>query len=159
MFDRNAINEFERGGQALRHAVAGLSRQDLLAHPVPGTWSIQEIVIHLMDSDLIGIDRMKRVIAEDRPLLIGYNESRLAKSLAYDHQSSEDAITVFDMSRKLFAPVLRGLPEAAFDRWGVHNEHGKVTLADFVKNYVEHLNHHLKFIRDKRAKIGKALKD
>ena len=29
-------------------AIAGLSRTDLLAFPVPGTWSIQQIVLHRM---------------------------------------------------------------------------------------------------------------
>jgi hypothetical protein len=49
------------------------------AFPVPGTWSIQQIVLHMMDSDLIASDRMKRVIAEDRPTLIGYNETAFSE--------------------------------------------------------------------------------
>ena len=38
----------------------------MLAFPIPGTWSIQQIIMHLMDSDLIASDRMNfaKVIAE-----------------------------------------------------------------------------------------------
>ena len=155
--DSSLIDRFERGGEELRRAVAGLSRDDLLAFPVPGTWSIQQIVIHLMDSELIGIDRMKRVIAEDNPLLIGYDETRFSQSLFYADQSADVAVTLVDLSRREFAKVLRKLPPAAFDRAGIHNEVGRVTLGEFVKKYVHHMDHHLKFIRDKRAKLGKAL--
>ncbi|MBL9124547.1 MAG: hypothetical protein JNG90_13010, partial [Planctomycetaceae bacterium] len=52
---------------------------------------------------------------------------------------------------------LRRLPDAAFERIGCHNEDGEKTLAKFVKTYVDHLHHHLKFIEQKRALLGKPL--
>ena len=43
--------------------IRGLTAQELNSFPVPGTWSVQQVIFHLMDSDLICSDRMKRVIA------------------------------------------------------------------------------------------------
>lgn len=153
--DRTWIEKYERGGQLLRQAIAGLSPTQLHARPAPeanvGLWSIHTIVVHMADSDAIGIHRMKRVIAESNPLLIGYDESAFARSLFYEEQSTDDALVLFDLGRRAFAPVLRRLPDAAFERFGCHNEHGRVTLGEFVKMYVEHLEHHLKFIRLKRG--------
>src|SRR5918993_2618149 len=155
--DPTIIEQFERGGEKLRRAIAGLSREDLLAFPVPGTWSIQQIAIHLADSELVGVDRMKRVIAEENPLLIGYDETKFSQRLFYEEQSAEAAVTLVDVSRREFAKVLRKLPADAFSRTGIHNEVGKLTLAELVQKYVKHLDHHLKFIHEKRAKLGKAL--
>ena len=155
--DPAIIDQFEKGGEKLGRAIAGLSREDLLAFPVPGTWSIQQIVIHLSDSELVGIDRMKRVIAEENPLLIGYDETKFSQRLHYEAQSAETAVTLVDLTRREFAKVLRKLPTEAFARTGVHNEVGKVTLADLVQKYVKHLDHHLKFIAEKRSKLGKPL--
>ena len=73
MMDRTFIEDYVEGGQLMRSAFARLTREDLLAYPVPGTWSLQQIAIHLLDSDLIGSDRMKRVAAMDKPLLIGFD--------------------------------------------------------------------------------------
>src|SRR5579864_484422 len=101
--NRQLIEEYAKGGDSLRMAVRGLAREDLLAFPVPGTWSIQQIVIHLVDSDLILADRMKRIIAEENPTLIGFDETKFAKNLFYDEQSVEDAITIFDINRRNFA--------------------------------------------------------
>lgn len=155
--DRRLVDEYAAGAALPARAIAGLTREDLNAHPVPGTWSIQEIVLHLMDSDLIGADRMKRVAAEERPLLIGYNETLFTRHLGYDRLDPALACDVFDKNRRITAAMLRNLPDAAFARTGVHNEKGLVTLEGLVKGYVDHLNHHLRFLYDKRRLLGKPL--
>ncbi len=155
MFDRKYIDEYESGGSLLRQSIAGLDSASMHAYPVAGTWSIHEIVIHMMDSDLIGIDRMKRIAAEDNPLLIGYNETKFIQKLQPKLQSAEIAIEIFDLSRKLFANVLRALPDESFERTGIHNEIGLVKLGEQVKKYHDHLTHHLKFIKQKRELLKK----
>lgn len=147
------IEDYFHGAGKLRQAIRGLTHDDLLAYPVPGTWSIQQIVLHLMDSDLILAERMKRVIAEDNPTLTGFDESKFVKNLCYDAQSAEDAATIFEMNRRLFAEVLRRLPDDAFNRTGAHSERGPMTLADLLSGAVRHLEHHLRFLREKREKL------
>jgi len=154
---KDMIDQFERGGEKLALAIRGLTDEDLKCVPIPGKWSIQQVVIHLMDSDLIAVDRMKRTIAEDRPTLIGYDESKFAANLFYDEQSAENAVTIFDLNREEFAKVLRKLPAAAWERVGMHNERGPTTLAKQLEYYAKHLDHHLKFIHEKRAKMGKEM--
>lgn len=157
--DRNIIEQFDAGGQTLRQAVQGLSREDVLAHPGPGDWSILELVIHMADSDAIAIDRMKRILTEDRPSLLYADENAYVQRLHCDQQSLEDAITLFEVGRRQWARVLRVLPEEAFQRVGVHNKRGSLTLAGMVADYVEHLDHHLKFLLSKRERLNKPLKD
>ena len=119
-----------------------------------GTWSIQQIVLHLMDSDLIASDRMKRIIAEENPTIIGYNETAFATKLFYDKLDPFAAAEIFKRNREMTAAILRHLPAAAFGRVGTHNERGKVTLKEMVETYVQHLEHHLKFLRHKRQLLG-----
>jgi uncharacterized damage-inducible protein DinB len=155
--DRKIIEQYEHGGDKLRQVVQGLTHDDLHALPVPGTWSIQQIIIHLLDSDLVLADRMKRVIAEDKPALLAFDENRWAKQLAYDFRSADDAVALFGLNRKQMAEVMRRLPDEAFARTGTHNERGVQTLEQIVGFAVEHLDHHLKFARDKREKLGKLM--
>ena len=72
---RNLLDQYAAGSDQLRPAIAGLTRDDLIARPGPGKWSIHELVIHVVDSDFVGSDRMKRVIAENNPPLIGFDEN------------------------------------------------------------------------------------
>ncbi len=149
------IDEYARGGTVLTQVIQGLAAADFAAFPVPGTWSIGQIVLHLMDSDLIASDRMKRIIAEDNPTIIGYNESLFAAKLHYDKLDPFLAAEVFAKNRQLTAVILRQLPDEAFARVGTHNERGKITLGEMAGLCVWHVDHHLKFLRHKRQLLGK----
>jgi hypothetical protein len=155
--DRTLIDTYAAGGEKLALAIRGLTRDDMTCFPIPGTWSILQVVVHLMDSDLIGSDRMKRIAAEDNPTLIGYNENRFIERLLPHDQDANECVTIFDMNRKAFAKTLRKLPDDVFKRTGTHNEVGVVSLQQMVEKYNKHLDHHLKFIHDKRAKMGKEM--
>jgi hypothetical protein len=155
--NRDLIEQYASDAGKLRASIAGLGRKELNAFPVPGTWSVQQIVLHMMDSDLIASDRMKRVAAEENPTLIGYDETAFAKTLPYGDLDPQMACDIFEKNRLMTAEILRRLPDAAFARMGQHNERGPVSLADLVETYVGHLEHHLKFIRDKRRLLGKAV--
>ncbi len=155
--NRKLIEDYAAGATLPAKAIAGLSPADLNAFPVQGTWSIQQIVLHLMDSDLIASDRMKRVAAQDMPLIIGYDQTRFGARLGYDKLDINLACELFEKNRVMTAAVLRLLPDEAFARAGVHNESGRVTLEGLIKGYTEHLEHHLKHIYEKRKLLGKPL--
>jgi hypothetical protein len=151
------IENYVRGATQLAESIGGLTRDELNAFPLPGTWSIQQIVLHLMDSDLIASDRMKRVIAEENPTLIGFDESAFANRLRYDKLDPHVAADLFQKNRQLTAVILCDLPEEAFARIGTHSEAGPLTLGDLIETYVNHLAHHLKFLHEKRTLLGKPL--
>src|SRR3979490_920794 len=94
------------GVDQLRQAFAVLSREQLLARPVPGKWSTLEVVCHLADFDPIIADRMKRVIAEDRPTLLGADEQRFAAALAYHDRDLEEEVAIIDRTRSQMARIL-----------------------------------------------------
>src|SRR4051812_34600586 len=77
------LENFLDGPRQLREAVRGMSREHLTARPVPGKWSTLEVVCHIADFEPIMADRIKRIIALDRPTLIGADENRFVSTLAY----------------------------------------------------------------------------
>lgn len=153
--DRAVIDQFEAGGQELVDAVAGLKTEELTRPMEPGRWSIQKLVIHLAGADSIAIDRMKRVITEEQPLLLYAHESAYVDRLHCDQQSIEDAVELFRIGRRQIARVLRLLPDESFERAGTHSIVGVVSLADLIETYVDHLTHHLNFLLEKKAALAK----
>lgn len=155
------------GADALHKAIDGLSREELLRLPTPrpaalassaadlGTWSIQQTIVHLWHSDLAATHRMCRIASEDNPLLIAYDESAFVRELHYHELDIAIACELFRLNRQHTAQILARLPESAFARTGVHNQRGTVTLAQMVRMYVDHLEHHLGFIRRKREAMGR----
>ena len=159
--DPKLIEHYAAGGEKLSMAIRGLTREDLLAVPPAdanvGRWSIQQVVIHCMDSDLISTDRLKRMIAEDNPAITAYDENRFVQHLFYNDQPADLAVQIVDLNRRLFAPVLRRLPASVWDRRGTHNERGVLTVGGYLKSTVDHLDHHINFIHKKRAQMGKEM--
>src|SRR5213593_2993545 len=116
------IEAYLAGPVVLRKAVSGMTREQLLARPVPGKWSTLEVVCHLADFDPILADRMKRIIAEEKPPLIGADEQKFAAALCYHDRDLAEELTIIEATRSQLARILRKLPESALQRVGNHNE-------------------------------------
>ncbi|MFO1064560.1 MAG: DinB family protein [Pirellulales bacterium] len=155
--ERSRIDAYIAGGPRLVDAFSGLTSEDFTAIPIPGTWSLQQIAVHLFDSDLIGADRIKRVACMDRPLLIGYDQTAFSQLPGVNLIDAVQACRIVAQTRELTGIILRNLPDAAFELWGIHNEVGKVTLAELVEKYIHHLEGHLAHVKKKREILGKPL--
>ena len=159
--DRELIEHYARGGETLALSIRGLTPEDLLCKPEKdagvGLWSIQQVLMHLVDCEQVFAERMKRLIAEDDPPLVAFDENKWAAALHYEDQRAADGLALIDLTRRQMATILRKLPDSAFERAGTHSKRGKVTLLNEMSLAVSHLDHHLKFIHAKRAKMGKEM--
>jgi uncharacterized damage-inducible protein DinB len=151
------IDRYAMGGAILAYAVSDLTREQEQARPGPGAWSAAELVAHLADTDLVYAERMKRVIAEDDPQLLGFDESAWIARLGCDAMLVEEAVNLLAANRRWMTQVLRRCVDADFARAGNHSERGRVTLADLLATVTNHLDHHLRFLYAKRANLGVAL--
>ena len=148
------IESYLAGAKELRAAVAGMSREQVAARPVPGKWSTLEVVCHIADFEPIMAERMKRVIAFDQPQLLAADENDFARTLVYSERDLEEELAVVESTRRQMARILRALPEAAFARVGEHNVRGPLTLEAILTGTTNHIPHHLKFVGEKRAALG-----
>jgi uncharacterized damage-inducible protein DinB len=148
------INQYLDGVKQLRQACAGMSREQALARPIAGKWSTLECVAHIADFDPILADRMKRVIAEENPTLVGADENKFAAALAYHGRDLQEELTIIEATRSQVARILRTLPESALARVGNHTERGPRTLQQLLESAIKHIPHHVKFILEKRQALG-----
>src|ERR1041385_3611199 len=121
---QNLIEQYLDGPKKLRQAITGMTREQALARPIAGKWSTLEVVAHLTDFDPIMADRMKRIIAEENPLIVGADENKFAAALCYHDRDLEEEMTILAATRSQLARILRKLPESALARVGQHNERG-----------------------------------
>lgn len=150
----SAIASYESGPAKLRAACAGLTATQLNTRIAPGEWSVMENAVHLLDSDLASTHRKRRIVAEENPLLVAYDENAFIARIPSDRASLAEVLDLFDANRRFTARWLRSLPPEAFARTGVHTQRGKVTLLQIVEIYANHVDHHLKFVAEKRRNLG-----
>src|SRR5690349_19792008 len=97
---RDLVDPYVNGAEKLSLAIRGLTREDLLAPPPDGAgpetgkWTIQQVILHVADAELVITDRMKRVIAEDNPALLAFDENKWVTGLKYESQSAQDAADI-----------------------------------------------------------------
>jgi hypothetical protein len=149
-----ALSAYEAGPAALRAACAGLSSEHLRTRIGPGEWSILENAVHLLDSDLASTHRKRRIVAEENPLLIAYDENTFIARIPAADADLGEVLDLFALNRRFTARWLRTLPADAFARTGVHTQRGRITLLEIVAIYAHHVGHHLKFVADKRRNLG-----
>jgi uncharacterized damage-inducible protein DinB len=152
---RELITAYGLDAGKLRAAVNGLSEADLKARPVAGKWSTLEVLVHLADAEVAFADRIKRILAMDNPPLLAWDENLYAARLHYHDQSAEDALKLIEAIRANTKRILDKTSDADLNRTGTHNERGPQSVVDVLSYAVWHLNHHLKFIQDKRRALGK----
>jgi hypothetical protein len=148
------IDDYAAGPQLLREAVKGMSRDQLVARPMAGKWSTLEVVCHIADFEIVGADRIKRVIAEDKPTLPDGDEKLFAARLVYHDRDLEEELQTIGSIRAQVARILRTLRDDDFARIGNHTAAGPLTLQQLVARATNHVPHHVKFIAQKRQALG-----
>jgi uncharacterized damage-inducible protein DinB len=148
------IADYLAGPQKLRAAVAGLNREQLRAQPVAGKWSTHQCVCHIADFEPVYLDRIKRVIAQDEPTMFGGDPDLFAAKLYYDARDTEAELQLIAACRAHLGAILKQLAPADFQRTGIHNEAGPLTLEKLLRNVTNHIPHHIAFIEEKRKALG-----
>ena len=141
------LDRFEAGPALLRAAWAEVPPEARQWRPAEGAWSAHEVVVHCADSEAYGHTRIRLVLAEAEPLIVGYDENLWARTFDYHAHDVELAFRTIEAVRANTAACLRRLPDAAFGRTGRHTHSGAYTDADWFRIYAEHLEVHAAQIR------------
>src|SRR6267142_2136835 len=111
------IAQYKDGYRAVAEALLKITPEELDAKPGPGKWSARQIVHHLADSEMTAAVRLRLLVAEDRPVIRGYDQDRFADRLHYD-RPHEASLELFRASRAATAELMGGLSETEWLREG-----------------------------------------
>lgn len=136
------IRRYEAGPAKVRAALAKVPAEAMKWRPAPGKWSVHEIICHCADSEMNAASRIRYVLCEEKPLIVGYDQDRWAEALDYHAQPLESALAVMDSVRANTVPLLRRLPESAWSRKATHTESGEYGSQRWLETYAKHLEDH-----------------
>jgi hypothetical protein len=146
------IEQYEAGYQAIADALANITPAELDAREAPGEWSPREVVHHLADSEMTSAIRLRLLIAQDNPTLVGYDQEAFVANLFPD-RPIEPSLSAFRYARESTAPILRRLTDEQWQRSGHHTEVGAYGVEDWLQLYAVHAHEHADQIRRARAAV------
>ncbi len=150
------LERFRRGAELVAASTTGAAGAELDYVPAPDKWSIRQIVCHVADAELVGAARFRRIIAEDNPTLVAFDQNAWARNLDYGRRKISQALESFRRIRGESHDLLKDLPEPAFTRAGQHSERGALTLLTLLRLHAEHAENHAAQIREVRKQYKQA---
>ena len=135
--------KYAKGPAALRTTVERYSKGSHDFKPGPGKWSIQDIVLHLAETEVHFYLRGRTIIAEPGAGINAFDQDLWAQSLDVGAHPMGEALELVRLLREMMARQLRSLPEKAWEQYAVHSARGKVTLEQWLEGAVGHLDTHL----------------
>lgn len=149
--DRDVLlDRFRTGYADVEAAVAGITDAEL-DHPAPGGgWTARQVVHHLADSEATAYVRLRRLIAEDEPVIQGYDEPEYARRLHYDRPIAS-SLAVLRGVRAASLDLLESLTPEEWERQGTHSESGPYSVVRWLEIYASHSHDHADQIRAARG--------
>jgi glutamine synthetase len=147
---RTLIEKYKDGYRAVTEALQGATEREIDARPAPAKWSAREIVHHLADSEMAAAIRLRRLIAEDRPAIQGYDQDEYARRLYY-RRPIHASLQAFRSARETTAEILDCMTQAEWAAEGTHSEVGRYTVERWLETYAEHAHKHADQIRRARS--------
>jgi hypothetical protein len=136
------IERYARGPALLRAAFERVPQEAHKWRSGPERWSAHEVVCHCADSETNAALRIRYLVAEKDPLIVGYDQALWARVLDYHALPVDTALATVESVRANTTELLRRLPEEAWARVGRHTESGRYGAEDWLDIYAEHLEKH-----------------
>jgi hypothetical protein len=136
------IARYARGPEQIRAALAHVPGEARQWRPEPGRWSAHEVVAHCADSETNSAFRLRYLLAEKDPVILGYDQEAWARVFDYHSEPLEPALAAVESARGRTVSLLRRLSDADWTKEGRHTESGRYTVEDWLRIYAAHLEGH-----------------
>jgi hypothetical protein len=135
------IAEIERAPDALRQAVAGLSKEQLDTRY--RNWTIRQIDHHIADSHVNSYVRFKWTLTEEQPTIKAYDEGRWAALADSRTGDIRAPLALLEGLHARWVQLLLSMTPEQFARSFTHPETGKsISLNAALCYYAWHGKHH-----------------
>jgi hypothetical protein len=141
--ERDALEVLARTPQLLADTVRRHPATMLRARPFRGKWTASEIIGHLADGELVYGYRLRLMLSEDNPAIVGTNQDAWVARQRHNERDPAELVAIFGTLRELNLATWRRLAPEDWNRTGLHNERGPESLAVMLRMMAGHDLSHL----------------
>ncbi len=131
----------------LARLIAGVPEEALGRRPASGGWSVRAILAHLAEDELVTSWRYRQMLEQSGATLPGFDQDEWARLGDYETWRPEEALEMFRLLRDANLRMLARLTPEEWQRFGIHSERGRMTVADLARHMAGHDLNHIEQVR------------
>ena len=140
---RDPIEVLGQTASTLADIVAGHPAEVLRGRAIQGKWTANEIIGHLTDIEWVYGYRLRLILSEDDPAIVGFKQDAWVASQRHNEREPSELVEIFRTLRALNLSRWRRMSPGDVERRGPHYERGAESLAVMVRLLAGHDLSHL----------------
>ena len=152
----SAVIRLETQLEALPLLMGKASPDAITRRPASGKWSAHENLAHLGRHHEVFIERVQRILAEDRPRLARYRAEEDPEWPKWAALPTDEVLRRLKKFRSDLITLVKSLSPDQLSRIGLHPTFGEMTIPEWIEFFLLHEAHHLYVImtRIRGASVG-----
>ena len=145
--NRDPIEVMSQTAEALEHVVQTHTAEQMRSRPFPGKWTPTEVIGHLIDAEWVYGYRLRLVLSEDAPTILGMDQDRWVVAQNYNDRPPQELVAEFRAMRQINLALWKQVRTEQHARVGRHNERGDESLGEMLRMLPGHDLWHLEQIK------------
>jgi DinB superfamily len=155
--DRDPLEVMAQTPHTLAEIVDKHATAVLRARPFEGKWTPNEIIGHLTDGEWVYGYRLRLILCEDNPTILGTQQDAWVAALRHNDREPSEHVEIFRTLRQLNLAVWKRTSPADLQRSGQHNERGPESLDVMLRllaghdlSHLDQINRYIQAVRQKK---------
>ena len=127
----------------LARLIDGVSPAKLRKHPAPDKWSVNEILAHFAETEIVGSFRMRLILGAPGTPIVAFDQDAWVISGHYEKRDARKSLEQFRILREANLALLKSLTPEQWKHFGMHSERGQETIGHIVRMFAGHDINHL----------------
>jgi len=132
--------------EKLERLIEGVSTSELRKRPAADKWSVNEIVAHLADAEIVTGFRLRFILGAPGTPITAYDQDSWVTSGHYEQRDPRKSVEQFRVVREANLALLKSLTPEQWKHYGMHSERGQETIERIVRMTAGHDMNHLQQI-------------
>jgi hypothetical protein len=141
--DRNPLEVLAQTASTVADLVRTHAATVLRTRPFAGKWTPNEIIGHLVDSVWVYGYRLRLMLCEDHPTILGMDQDLWVAGQHHNAREPSELVDTFRTMRQFNLALWKRMSPADLQRTGQHNERGPESLGVMLRMLAGHDLSHL----------------
>ncbi|MFF2887243.1 DinB family protein [Paenibacillus sp. NPDC057967] len=129
--------------EQLSKAIGGLAEEQLKWKAAPESWSVTEVIAHLVDHSIVIAFRLREILSDSTVRLPAFSQDAWVAGQRANDGNVHESLKLFQSLLEYNSGIFNRLTPEDWEKTGVNAKGDTVALPLIVKSFIAHVQNHL----------------